>query len=151
MASKMRFKVTAVDYEPLAIERARRFAQEKSAKGIDFRVADILHLPAPKEKFDLVLDFGCLHHQRKAHWPAYKASVLRVLAPNGFFILSIFSPNFPLFHGSRRNWHIALGAYRRYFTRRDLAELFGREFEMLELIEEGKGRGFLNALFRRRI
>jgi hypothetical protein len=96
------------------------------------------------------LDYGCLHHQKKADWPVYKASVLRVLSPFGFFILSVFSPKFPLFRGSHRNWHIAQGAYRRCFTRADLLGLFGGEFEVLKMIEENGGQhGFWHVLFRR--
>jgi len=150
-ASRLDFKVTAVDYEPLAIMRARRFAKEKGVKDIAFRTANILHLPAPETRFDVVLDYGCLHHQRKADWPAYKASVLRVLSADGFLVLSVFSPKFPLFRGRHRNWHIAQGAYRRCFTRRDVLGLFGREFEALEMIEEnGVQHGFWHVLFRRR-
>jgi SAM-dependent methyltransferase len=151
MASRLGFKVTAVDYEPLALKRAQRFAKEKGAKGIDYRTADILHMPVPETVFDIVLDYGCLHHQRKADWPDYKASVLRVLSPHGFFILSVFSPKFPLLRGSQRRWHIAQGAYRRCFTRSDLLGLFSREFEVLEMIEENGGQhGFWHVLFRRR-
>jgi SAM-dependent methyltransferase len=151
MAFRLGFKVTAVDYEPLALKRAQYFAEEKGAEEIDFRIADILHMPAPNTLFDIVLDYGCLHHQKKADWPAYKDSVLRILSPHGFFILSVFSPKFPLFRGSHRNWHIAQGAYRRCFTRNDLLGLFGREFEVLEMIEENGGQhGFWHVLFRRR-
>jgi SAM-dependent methyltransferase len=150
-ASELGFRVTAVDYEPLALKRARRFATEKGATGVVFRKADVLRLPVQKPPFDIVLDYGCLHHQRKIDWPAYKASVLRVLAPDGFFVLSVFSPKFPLFHGRRRKWHIARGSYRRCFTRGDILRLFGREFEPLEIIEENGGRhGFWHVLFRRR-
>jgi SAM-dependent methyltransferase len=151
IASRLGFKVTAVDYEPLALKRARYFAKEKGAKGIVFRIANVLHMPAPETVFDVVLDYGCLHHQRKADWPAYKASVLRVLSPHGFFILSVFSPKFLLFRGSHKNWHIAQRAYRRYFTRGEVLGLFGREFEVLEIIEEDGGQhGFWHALFRHR-
>lgn len=151
VASGLGFKVTAVDYEPLALERARRLAKEKGAGDIVFRIADILHLQASATVFDIVLDYGCLHHQRKADWPDYKASVLNMLSHDGFYILSVFSPNFPIFRGSPKNWHIAQGAYRRYFTRGDILELFGREFEALEMIEEDGGRhGFWHVLFKRR-
>jgi SAM-dependent methyltransferase len=151
IASKLGFKVTAVDYEPLALQRARRFAKERGLEGIVFQHADILRLPASKTSFDVVFDYGCLHHQKKADWPAYKASVLRVLSPDGFFILSVFSPKFPLFGGGGKNWHIAKGAYRRCFTRRELLGLFGREFEALEILEEnGDRHGFWHVLFKRR-
>ena len=151
VASRLGFKVTAVDYEPSALKRARRIAKDGGVQGIIFRVANVLCFPRPETVFDIVLDYGCLHHQRKVDWPAYKASVLRVLSPNGFFILSVFSPKFSLFHGSKKNWHIAQDAYRRYFTRRDILKLFGREFEVLEMIEENGGQhGFWHVLFRRR-
>jgi SAM-dependent methyltransferase len=150
-ASQLGFRVTAVDYEPLALKRARRFAMAKGARGIVFRKLNVLHLPVPRRLFDIVFDYGCLHHQRKTDWPAYRASILRILARDGFFVLSVFSPKFPLFHGGRRKWHIARGSYRRCFTRGDILRLFGREFEPLEIIEENGGRhGFWHVLFRRR-
>jgi SAM-dependent methyltransferase len=151
LAAKLGFRVTAVDYEPLALERARRWARVKGAEGIIFRIADILKMPAPKAPFDVVLDYGCLHHQKKSAWPAYKAFVLSALRPGGFFVLSVFGPRFPLFQGSSRNWHIAQGAYRRYFTRDDILGLLGREFEILEIIEEdGRRPRFWHGLFRHR-
>lgn len=151
VASRLGFKVTAVDYELLSLKQAQRFAKAKGAKGIVFRLANVLSLPPPDTLFDVVFDYGCLHHQKKSDWPAYKASILRVLSPNGFYILSVFSPKFPLFRGSRRPWHIAQGAYRRYFARGDILELFGRYFEVLEMIEENGGQhGFWHVLFRRR-
>jgi SAM-dependent methyltransferase len=144
------FKVTAIDYEPLALKRARRFARTKGAKGIAFRAADVFSLPFPDSSFDVVLDYGCLHHQRKADWPAYRSSILRVLKPRGCFVLSVFSPQFRLFRGSRRRWHIAGGAYRRCFSPRDIRLLFGRDFEIVDLVEEtGRGRGFWHALMMR--
>ncbi len=151
VAAALGFRVTAVDYEPLALARARRFAREKGVKGIVFRQANVLRLPAPATPFDIVFDYGCLHHQRKSDFKAYKASILRSLSPRGYYVLSVFSPRFPLFRGSRRPWHIAQGAYRRYFTQAELLDLFGREFEVLEMIEEDGGRhGFWHALFRRK-
>ncbi len=150
-ASRLGFNVTAVDWEPLALARARRFAGDKGARGIVFKQANVLRLPSPASPFEVVLDYGCLHHQKKSDWGAYRASLLRVLSPGGFFVLSVFSPNFPLFRGCRKNWHIAQGAYRRCFTRRDIMRLFGGEFEVLEMIEEDGGRhGFWHVLFRRR-
>jgi SAM-dependent methyltransferase len=150
-AARMGFKVMGVDYEPLALQRARRFATAKGAEGIVFRRADVLRLPAPKTRFDVVLDYGCLHHQRKADWPAYRASVLRALALDGLFILSVFSPRFPLFRRRHKNWHIAQGSYRRCFTRGEILGLFGGDFEPLVMLEENGGRhGFWHVLFRRR-
>jgi SAM-dependent methyltransferase len=149
-AAKMGFKVSGIDFEPLAIERARRFARAKGTRGIDFRRASVFRLPFAEASFDVVLDFGCLHHQRKSDWAAYRASILRVLAPGGFFVLCVFSPKFELFRGSRRAWHIAQGAYRRRFTRTELRTLFGADFEILELAEQEDGGGFWHVLMRRK-
>lgn len=150
-AARMGFKVIAVDYEPLALRRARRLAGARRKRSVMFRKADVLCLPFPESSFDIVLDCGCLHHQRKSDWPAYKASILGVLRPRGFYVLSVFSPEFHLFRRSRMKWHIAEGAYRRRFTRGDILALFGREFEILNLLKEkGNHRGFWHVLMRRR-
>jgi len=145
------FRVTAIDFEPLALARARRFARRKGAKRVVFRRADVLRLPFSRGRFDLALDCGCLHHQRKSDWSKYKANLLRVLKPEGFYVLSVFSPRFRLFRGSRRPWHIAYGAYRRCFTRKALVDLLGHEFDIIALTEErGREGGFWNVLLRRR-
>jgi len=141
-------KVTGVDYEPLALQRARRSAAAARAHGIVFRTADVFSLPFRPASFDIVLDCGCLHHQRKADWAAYRASILKVLKPAGFYVLSVFSPRFRLFEGSRREWQIAFGAYRRCFRRRDILELFGRQFNVLRIEEDADG-GFYNVTMRR--
>jgi len=148
-AAKLGFRVTAIDYEPLALRRARRFARQAGARGIVFQKADALSLPFSEAGFDIVLDCGCLHHQKKSDWPRYRAGLLRVLKPRGFFVLSVFSPRFYLFRGRRRPWHIAQGAYRRCFTRKDVLELFGRDFEIVGFVEEKGGqRGFWHVLMR---
>jgi SAM-dependent methyltransferase len=102
-AAKMGFKVSGIDFEPRALERARRFARAKRARGIAFRQASVLRLPFAEASFDVVLDFGCLHHQKKSDWPTYRASILWVLAPGGFFVLSVFNRRFGLFGGTRRS------------------------------------------------
>lgn len=151
IARTLGFRVVGVDYEPLALRNARRSARREGVKGIAFRQADILDLPFRARSFDIVLDYGCLHHQKKADWAAYRRSVLRVLKPRGYFLLSVFSPRFRFFAGSRRRWHIACGAYRRCFTLDDIRRLFGPDFEFLDQREErGGGRGFWHVLMRRR-
>lgn len=150
-AAQAGFMVTGIDYEPLALERAESFAKTAQIKNIAFHLANIFSLPFPHASFDIVLDYGCLHHQRKSDWLAYRASVLRVLKPQGFLILSVFSPRFRMFEGSKRPWHIAYGAYRRCFTRKEILDLFTPDFEVLEITEQqGTGGGFWHALMERR-
>jgi ubiquinone/menaquinone biosynthesis C-methylase UbiE len=148
-AAGLGFEVTAIDYEPLALRRARQFAKAEGITGVRFREADVFRLPLSESSFDVVVDYGCLHHQRKGDWPAYMASILRVLKAGGFYVLSVFSPRFRFFRGSRRRWHIAYGAYRRCFTRREIVELFREDFEVMEITEErGKEGGFWHVLMR---
>jgi ubiquinone/menaquinone biosynthesis C-methylase UbiE len=150
-AAQLGFRVTGIDYEPLALERARSFAKVKNMEKVRFRLADFFSLPFPDSSFDILLDCNCLHHQRKTDWPAYKASLLRVLKPQGFYLLSAFSPRFHLFRSSRRKWHIAYGAYRRCFTVEDILELLGSDFELLQMVEQkGRGGGFWHTLTQKR-
>ena len=144
-AGLLGYRVTAVDYERGALERA---CDREGA--VVLCQADVLELPFYDGCFDVVLDYGCLHHQRKRDWPAYRAGLLRVLKPRGFYVLSVFSPRFRFFRGHTRPWHIALGAYRRCFTADELTDLFGQQFEMVQLLEEtGDSGGFWHALMRR--
>jgi SAM-dependent methyltransferase len=149
-ASQLGFKVTGVDYEPLALRRAARFSRDQAAKDIRFRRANVFALPFADASFDVVLDYGCLHHQKKADWLQYLHSVLRVLKPQGFYILSVFTPEFRLFRQTRRPWHIAKGAYRRCFMRREIHNLFGPYFEIVEMIQEYRPGGFWHVLLKRR-
>jgi len=151
-AARLGFKVTAVDYEPLALQRARQFAENKGIEGIIFRKADVFSMAFPDSHFDVAMDWGCLHHQKKSDWPAYKRSILRVLKPEGYYILSVFSPKFYLFRGSRRRWHIAYGSYWRCFAPKEIEKLFGRDCEITSMTEErGKDAGFWHVLMKRRV
>lgn len=150
-AARLGFRVTGVDYEPLALRRARRLARAGGVRGVAFRQADVFSLPFSAGRFDVVLDYGCLHHQRKSDWRPYREAILRMLKPDGFYLLSAFSPRFRLFRGSRRRWHVNYGAYRRCFTRKEIAEFLGAHFDVVETVEEGEGgRGFLHVLAKRR-
>jgi len=150
-ARRLGFKATGIDYEALAVKRARDFARARHVTGVKFLRADVFSLPFPPSSFDVVLDYGCLHHQKKSDWVAYRTNVLRVSRPLGYYILSVFSPRFRFFLGTRRPWHIAYGAYRRCFTPAEISGLFGRCFEILAIKEEcGVIGGFWHVLMQRR-
>ncbi|MCX5770010.1 MAG: class I SAM-dependent methyltransferase [Candidatus Hydrogenedentes bacterium] len=78
-AAQLAFRVTAVDYEARALRRAREIGAKSRAPRVEFRQANALRLPFPPATFDVVLDYGCLHHQLKSDWPRYKSGLLRVL------------------------------------------------------------------------
>jgi hypothetical protein len=72
-----------------------------------------------------------------------------VLRPGGHFLLSTFSTEFRVYGPQERPWHLAHGAYRRFFTADDLHRLLDRDFEFLSLEEEREGSsGFWHALLR---
>ncbi|MCX5785198.1 MAG: class I SAM-dependent methyltransferase [Elusimicrobia bacterium] len=146
-AARLGLRVIAVDTEPGALKRAKAKARAAGVTGLRFLKADALALPFARGSFDIILDFGCLHHQRKTDWPAYKRSILRALKPGGFLILSVFSPRFRFFKGTNRDWHIARGAYRRCFSKKDFPALFGKDFMVLSLTEAPNG--FWHALLER--
>ena len=152
LAARMGFVPTGVDYEPLAIRRAEANARKAGlAQPIRFVVADVFALPFDADTFDAVLDYGCLHHQRKSDWGRYRAAILTVLKPRGYFLLSVFSTAFSTYGPQTRSWHLAHGAYRRFFTADDLHQLFDRDFEFFSLAEErDETRGFWHALLRRK-
>lgn len=151
LAARTGFLPTGVDYEPMAVRRAEANAREAGlANRIQWAVADIFALPFAPGSFDVVLDYGCLHHQKKSGWPRYRAAILAALRPDGYFLLSTFSTAFRVYGPQERSWHLAHGAYRRFFTADDLHGLFGQDFEFLSLEEEREGaRGFWHALMRR--
>lgn len=151
-AARKGFDPVGVDYEPGALRRAKARAREAGLEAaISFLVADIFDLPFRVATFDVVLDYGCLHHQRKADWPRYLSSLRWVLKPGGHLLLSTFSTHFRTYGPQERSWHLAHGAYRRFFTAGDLHGLFDSDFEFLSLEEErDEQRGFWHALLRRR-
>ncbi len=73
------WRVTGIDFVPLAIHRARRRARAARVR-VDFRVEEVPALRTLQGLFDLALDVGCLHsldHTRRAGYPARLAQLLR--------------------------------------------------------------------------
>lgn len=77
--------VTAIDLFPEAIEMARTTAAKKGVE-VELVCGDLFTF-APERRFDLVLDSGCLHALVGGDVAAYKAQLLRLLAPGGTFVL----------------------------------------------------------------
>jgi SAM-dependent methyltransferase len=152
VAARLGFLATGVDYEARAIGRAMDRARESGLeRAPQFVVGDLYALPFRPQSFDALLDYGCLHHQKRADWPRYQVAVEAMLKPGGYFLLSVFSTAFQTFGPQKRSWHLAHGAYRRFFTVEDLHFLFEGRFEFVSLEEEREGkRGFWHALLRRR-
>jgi methyl halide transferase len=64
------FDVTAVDFNELAIEKARRRAAEAGV-AVRFVLADVLNFTERYEPFPFVFDRGCYHAVRDPHALAY--------------------------------------------------------------------------------
>lgn len=83
------WQVIGVDFAPRAI----RIAQKKA---LDNRVEVMLlkngvtHLDAISDHFDLILDIGCFHSLPPVDHSIYMATVNRLLAPLGTYLLYVF-------------------------------------------------------------
>lgn len=131
-----------LDYEPMAIRRARGFARRQRSRGrFRFMVGDVFRLPFPPNSFDGLIDYGCLHHVTIGDTRRYLKSVLPCLKPGGYFILSCFSTRFKHRPGEKRtrNWLVHQGHYDRFFRRRDFKVIFGKQFEILKMEEKADG------------
>lgn len=83
--SRRGFEVTAFDFSPTAIERARgRFP----ASAVDYRVADVLDLPAEwRERFDLVIEIRTLQSMPIGDRAAAARAIAATVAPGGLLWL----------------------------------------------------------------
>ncbi|MCC7259229.1 MAG: class I SAM-dependent methyltransferase [Gammaproteobacteria bacterium] len=87
------YNVTAVDFMPQAIDMVRRAAADAGLQ-ITACQADVTTW-VPPQRFDVVLDVGCLHSFDAHGHALYKTQLLRWLAPGGDFVLT---------HLGRRGW-----------------------------------------------
>ncbi len=154
LAARQGFHAVGLDYQPMAIERALRFAKEQGiTTGFSFLVGDMFHLPFQEKGFDILIDFGCLHHVKKKDFSRYLDSILGLLPPRGYYVLSCFSTQFKHHAGERRtrNWLVHRGHYDRFFRKQDFKALFGRDFDQLDYNREHDGLYvFHQVLMRRR-
>lgn len=83
--SRRGFDVTAFDLSPTAIERARKRFPES---GVDYRVADLLDLPAEwGGRFDLVVEIRTLQSLPIADRRVAAAAIAGTVAPGGLLWL----------------------------------------------------------------
>jgi len=76
-------EVCGIDLDPRQIERARRRLAGSYEGRLHLEVASVEHLPFAEGSFDVVFDFGMLHHVPA--WEAGIAEIGRVLKPGGRF------------------------------------------------------------------
>jgi 2-polyprenyl-3-methyl-5-hydroxy-6-metoxy-1,4-benzoquinol methylase len=85
--TRLGYEVTAVDYVPQAIERAREKARADRIE-IDFRVVDLTKDPDLGGPYDVLFDRGVYHHIRRVDFPAFRR-VLERVSRHGTFWLSL--------------------------------------------------------------
>jgi SAM-dependent methyltransferase len=78
--------VTAVDFSPLAIDKARARVAADAAKP-EFLVDDVRALTRVDGPFDLAVDVGCFHCLDEAGRRGYGSAVSRVLAPGATLLM----------------------------------------------------------------
>lgn len=78
--------VTAVDFSPVAISKARARVRDDRARP-DFRVADVTKLEGLDGPFDASFDVGCFHCLEGDRARAYADQVARVLKPGGVHLM----------------------------------------------------------------
>jgi len=151
--AKAGFSTVGLDYLLAPLKTvATRARQARLARRIRLLIGDALLPPIKPDTFDLLVDYGCFHHVKKADWPNYLDAVLGLLKPGGYFHLSVFSTKFKHYPGERRtrNWNVHRNHYDRFFVKRDFARIFGGRCEILAIEEEHKGLdGFFHVLMRK--
>ena len=80
-------RYVGIDLDPRMIRRAKRRAND--LPNSEFREGDVSNLDLPDESFDLVMDFGIVHHI--PNWQDALAEVHRVLKPGGEFLFEDLS------------------------------------------------------------
>lgn len=147
------FTTVGLDYNAMPLKTVAKRARRARLVGrIKLVMGDALLPPLKPGSFDVLVDYGCFHHVRKADWSIYRNRVLGLLKPGGYFHLTVFSTKFKHYPGERRtrNWHVHRNHYDRFFVKRDFAEIFGDRCEILAIEEEHKGLdGFFHVLMRK--
>ena len=147
------FSTVGLDYTATPLRTvADRAHQAHLGERIRLVMGDALLPPLKPGSFDVLVDYGCFHHVKKADWSIYLSRVLGLLKPGGYFHLTVFSTKFKHYPGERRsrNWNVHRNHYDHFFVKRDFAKIFGDHCEILAIEEEHKGLdGFFHVLMRK--
>jgi len=120
-----------------AIKRARAFASKTGVnESTHFRVGDVFELPYPERFFDIVVDYGCLHHVRKGEWDQYLESILRVMKDDGLYLLTVYGIKDTHVRSRKRRYVIHQNHYDYFFGKKEVREIFAPFFDILKITEE---------------
>jgi SAM-dependent methyltransferase len=86
------FAVWGLDASETAIARATAASARAGLADLtDFRVGDALELPYEDDSFDALVDRGLFHHILPENRQLYLDNIRRVLTPDAYMYLSVFS------------------------------------------------------------
>lgn len=134
--------IEAYDSSEVAIENAKRNAQESNAEKVIFKAANIFTLNLPEKKFDLVIDSGIFHHLAPHRRLQYRDIVSSTLAKDGYFILLCFAAGE---EGADEVDDYAFYKSKQTgvaFTKERLREFWGEKFDVVDL---HKGENIVDA------
>jgi SAM-dependent methyltransferase len=142
------FSAFGIDYLLEAIQQA---VEVTGTSRSSFLVADMFGLPFRESSFDVVVDYGLLHHVRKSNWNQYRDALLSVLEAGGYLFVSVFHEEDGHANRKTRDWVYHRGHYDRFFTPEGLDDCLGSAMkrETAGKIRDGK-HVFLHARYRRR-
>lgn len=121
------------------------------ATGTSFVQADAFKPPFSAEQFSVLVDYGLLHHVRKADWDRYRETIESLLVPGAFRFFSVFHESDEHANRTTRKWVYHRGHYDRFFEREDLRACLGTNFEHRESeLLHDDDHTFLHVLFRYR-
>ena len=86
------WEVTGVDFAPEAIRKARR-KSAAAGLGINFHTADVTHLEFLTERFDYVLDIGCLFTLKPRDRVNYAKALARLTRRGGWYMMYAWQPH----------------------------------------------------------
>ena len=114
-----------IDLDPKMIRRARK--KQRDLSGAEFLQADAAQLPFTDNHYDLVVDFGIIHHI--PNWRDALAEIHRVLKPQGEF----FFEELPV-----ETWERGIGKPLRKVLKHPYDDMF----RQLEFVRELESLGF---------
>jgi ubiquinone/menaquinone biosynthesis C-methylase UbiE len=118
-------RYVGIDLDPRMIKRARR--KSGALPNAKFLEGDVTSLESPKSSFDVVMDFGIIHHV--PNWRDALAEVHRTLKPGGEFLFE----DLPL-----ETWERGIGIPFKRIADHPYDEMFREQ----EFVDELKALGF---------
>lgn len=154
------YRVIGVDYIKEMVDKSNADAEiRKLNKKVRFIEANVLDLPLQDNTFDASTDFGLLQHIHPDNWAEYIREVSRVIKPGKYFFKVVFSKETTSFlgfnpKGADTGQFEKDGIHYHFFTKEEVAELFKKEFEVveqkIETLQKKDAPIFISTLFKKK-